>query len=65
MSRLSPASLLIIGAFMVPLFIELPVVLSFVGIELSMTVSLGMGVVAFTLVLVWSEVSEKPDAADA
>ncbi|WP_424019043.1 CbaC protein [Halorientalis pallida] len=65
MSRLSPAALLIVGAFMVPLFIELPVVLSFVGVELSMTASLGIGVVAFALVLIWSEVSEKPEAADA
>ncbi|RXK49137.1 CbaC protein [Halorientalis pallida] len=65
MSRLSPASLLIVGAFMVPLFIELPVVLSFVGVNLPMEVSLGMGVVAFAMVLVWSEVSEKPEAADA
>ncbi|AQL43913.1 hypothetical protein BV210_14915 [Halorientalis sp. IM1011] len=65
MSRLSPAALLIVGAFMVPVFIELPVVLSFVGIDLPMPVSLGIGVVAFALVLVWSEVSETPDAADA
>ncbi|MFB6083690.1 MAG: CbaC protein [Halorientalis sp.] len=65
MSRLSPASLLIVGAFMVPLFIELPVVLSFVGVELPMPVSLGMGVVTFVLVLIWSEVSEAPEAADA
>jgi len=65
MSRLSPASLLVVAAFMVPVFIELPVVLSFVGVDLPMPVSLGMGVVAFVLVLVWSEVSETPDAADA
>ena len=65
MSRLSPAALLIVGAFMVPVFIELPVVLSFVGVDLPMPVSLGIGVVAFALVLVWSEVSETPDAADA
>ncbi|SEO58938.1 hypothetical protein SAMN05216388_101513 [Halorientalis persicus] len=65
MSRLSPAALLVVGAFMVPLFIELPVVLSFVGVDLPMPVSLGMGVVTFVLVLVWSEVSQSPDAADA
>ena len=65
MSRLSPAALLVVGAFMVPLFIELPVVLSFVGVDLPMPVSLGIGVVAFVLVLVWSEVSQKPEAADA
>jgi hypothetical protein len=65
MSRLSPAGLLIVAAFMVPLFIELPVVLSFVGVSLPMELSLGMGVIAFVLVLIWSEVSERPEAADA
>ncbi|WP_336003139.1 hypothetical protein [Halorientalis halophila] len=63
MSRLSPAALLIVGAFFVPLFVELPVVLAFVGVDLPMGVSLGMGVVAFALVLAWSELSESPDAS--
>ena len=58
MSRLSPAGILVVGAFLVPVAIELPVVLAFLGIDFPEGLSFGMAALAFVLVLIWSEVSE-------
>lgn len=58
MSRLSPAGLLLVGAFLVPVAIEVPVVLAIVGVDLPMPLSFGLGVVAFALIFLWSELTE-------
>ena len=58
MSRLSPAGLLIVAAFLVPVAIEFPVILTFVGIrDFSFGLSFVLFAVIFLLILVWSEVS--------
>lgn len=63
MSRLSPAALLIIGAFLVPVAIEFPVVLAMFGIDFPMPLSFGLFALVFVAVLVWSEVSNPSGAS--
>jgi len=59
MSRISPAGLLMIAAALVPVAIEFPVVLTFVGINnFSFAMSFGLFAVVFVLIVVWSEVSD-------
>jgi len=59
MSRISPAGLLMIAAALVPVAIEFPVVLTFVGIkDFSFAMSFGLFAFVFVLIVVWSEVSD-------
>jgi hypothetical protein len=59
MSRLSPAGLLLIAAALVPIAIEFPVVLTFVGItDFSFGLSFALFGLVFVLILVWSEVAD-------
>ncbi|WP_136715496.1 CbaC protein [Halorientalis salina] len=59
MSRLSPAALLLIGAALVPIAIEFPVILTFVGIRnFSFGLSFALFGLVFLAILVWSEVAD-------
>jgi hypothetical protein len=53
----------VVGASLVPGFVELPVVLALVGVDRPIGVSLGFGVVTFVLVLLRSEMTGRNGAS--